>query len=54
MEAILLCLMLNKLHLRSRTKNAYILPQIVTLYLTYTFRPVHNPSSDMYVNTKVL
>jgi hypothetical protein len=54
MEALPLCLLLNKLRLFSRTKNSYIFIQIVTLHVTYTFWSVRRPSSGMYVKTKVV
>ena len=45
MDAIALCLLLNKLHLFSRTQHRFILIQIVPLKVCYTFRPVLKPSS---------
>jgi len=43
MEAIPLCLLLNKLHLIGRKQHRYILIQIVPVYLCYMLRPVLRP-----------
>jgi len=45
MEAIPLCLLLNKLHLFSRTQHIFILIQIVPLHVCCMFRPVLRPYS---------
>jgi hypothetical protein len=43
MEAILLCLLPNEMHLLSRRQGRFILIQIVPLHVYYMFRPVLGP-----------
>jgi hypothetical protein len=45
MEAIPLCLLLNKLHVVKH--NRFLLIQIVLLHVCYMFRPVRRPSSGI-------
>jgi hypothetical protein len=49
MEAIPLFLLLNKLHLFSRSQHRFILIQIVPLYVCHMFRSVLRPSSGMSI-----
>jgi len=43
MEAILLCLLPNEMHLRKRRQLRFILMQIVPLHVYYMFRSVLGP-----------
>jgi len=47
MEAIPLCLLLNKLYLLSRAPHRFILIQIVPLHVWYMFWHVFRPSLGM-------
>jgi hypothetical protein len=50
MEAILLCLLANQIHLLSRTQRRFILLQILLLHVVcFMFRPVLGPSSGMSI-----
>jgi hypothetical protein len=49
MEAIPLCLLLNKTRLFSATQRRFILSQTVPLHACFIFRPVCRPSSDMSI-----
>jgi hypothetical protein len=49
MEAIPLCLLLSKLHLRSPTQHSFVFIQIVPSHVYYMFRPVLRPSSGISI-----
>jgi len=56
MEATLMCLLLNKLHLFILTQHRLILIRVVPLHVCYMFRPVLGSFSYMAIQifTKIL